>query len=302
MLWQSGAFRANQDVTTGDGLDDLGAREGHHDPGQEHGRSPTAAITINIIDTPGHADFGGEVERGCMVDGVLLLVDACGGSTAPDALRPPQGAGRPALPVVARDQQDRPAGRRVERGARRGLRAVPRPRRRRDADRLPDRLLQRPRRRASSTPGDDGRRSGAAVRRILRARPPAAATTTDAPLQALGHQPDASTLRRPPACAASSRRSAASRPSPGAGADGTDRSGSRSTSSTSPRRSTGSTRGGAGRARSSRSPASPRSRSARRSPTPTTPDALPVISVDEPSLGMTIGINTSPLAGRTAAS
>ena len=36
-----------------------------------------AGVTINIVDTPGHADFGGEVERGLkMVDGVLLLVDA----------------------------------------------------------------------------------------------------------------------------------------------------------------------------------------------------------------------------------
>ena len=36
--------------------------------------------TINIVDTPGHADFGGEVERGlAMVDGVLLLVDAAEG-------------------------------------------------------------------------------------------------------------------------------------------------------------------------------------------------------------------------------
>ncbi len=42
--------------------------------------SPDGEVTINIIDTPGHADFGGEVERGLtMVDGVLLLVDASEG-------------------------------------------------------------------------------------------------------------------------------------------------------------------------------------------------------------------------------
>jgi GTP-binding protein len=42
--------------------------------------TPDGAITINVVDTPGHADFGGEVERGLsMVDGVLLLVDASEG-------------------------------------------------------------------------------------------------------------------------------------------------------------------------------------------------------------------------------
>ena len=43
-------------------------------------RPGTSPVTINIVDTPGHADFGGEVERGLtMVDGVLLLVDASEG-------------------------------------------------------------------------------------------------------------------------------------------------------------------------------------------------------------------------------
>ncbi|KAJ7676399.1 P-loop containing nucleoside triphosphate hydrolase protein, partial [Mycena olivaceomarginata] len=48
---------------------------------------------INIVDTPGHADFGGEVERILsMVDGVALVVDATRGPDDPDALRAEQGA------------------------------------------------------------------------------------------------------------------------------------------------------------------------------------------------------------------
>jgi small GTP-binding protein len=62
---------------------------------------------INIVDTPGHADFGGEVERVLsMVDGVLLLVDAVEGPDAADTLRHAQGAG--ARPQSHRGgQQDR---------------------------------------------------------------------------------------------------------------------------------------------------------------------------------------------------
>ncbi|MBA2496224.1 MAG: GTP-binding protein, partial [Acidimicrobiia bacterium] len=80
LLWQAGAFRANQDVA--DRVMDSMDLE------REKGITILAkntAITfgptkINIIDTPGHADFGGEVERGLsMVDGVLLLVDASEG-------------------------------------------------------------------------------------------------------------------------------------------------------------------------------------------------------------------------------
>lgn len=80
MLWQSGAFRSNQDVA--DRVMDSMDLE------RERGITILAKNTavhyndvkLNIIDTPGHADFGGEVERGLtMVDGVLLLVDASEG-------------------------------------------------------------------------------------------------------------------------------------------------------------------------------------------------------------------------------
>jgi GTP-binding protein len=80
MLWQSGAFRANQDVNERvmDSMDlerEKGITILAKNTAVRH-----AGVKINIIDTPGHADFGGEVERGLtMVDGVLLLVDASEG-------------------------------------------------------------------------------------------------------------------------------------------------------------------------------------------------------------------------------
>ena len=80
LLWQSGAFRANQEVADRvmDSTDlerEKGITILAKNTAVSHGE-----ITLNIIDTPGHADFGGEVERGLtMVDGVLLLVDASEG-------------------------------------------------------------------------------------------------------------------------------------------------------------------------------------------------------------------------------
>ena len=80
MLWQSGSFRENQDVAERV-LDSM-------DLEREKGITILAkntavrygGVKINIVDTPGHADFGGEVERALtMVDGVLLLVDASEG-------------------------------------------------------------------------------------------------------------------------------------------------------------------------------------------------------------------------------
>ena len=84
MLWQSGAFRANQGVADRvmDSMDlerEKGITILAKNTAVRHG-SGEAAVTINIVDTPGHADFGGEVERALsMVDGVLLLVDASEG-------------------------------------------------------------------------------------------------------------------------------------------------------------------------------------------------------------------------------
>ena len=80
MLRQTGAFRADKELT--DRVLDSGDLE------REKGITILAKHTavqygptkITIVDTPGHADFGGEVERGlAMVDGVLLLVDASEG-------------------------------------------------------------------------------------------------------------------------------------------------------------------------------------------------------------------------------
>ncbi len=83
MLWQSGAFAAYKEQSEGQDrmMDSM-------DLEREKGITILAKNTavhrgtniVNIIDTPGHADFGGEVERGLeMVDGVLLLVDASEG-------------------------------------------------------------------------------------------------------------------------------------------------------------------------------------------------------------------------------
>src|SRR5206468_3127924 len=80
MLWQSGAFRAHQEVAERvmDSMDlerEKGITILAKNTAVRH-----SGVKLNIVDTPGHADFGGEVERAlAMVDGVLLLVDASEG-------------------------------------------------------------------------------------------------------------------------------------------------------------------------------------------------------------------------------
>lgn len=94
LLKQSGTFRANESVNE--------RVMDSNDLERERGITILSkntsvmynGIKINIVDTPGHADFGGEVERILqMVDGVLLLVDAFGGLHAADPLCAQKGAG-----------------------------------------------------------------------------------------------------------------------------------------------------------------------------------------------------------------
>jgi GTP-binding protein len=80
LLWQSGAFRSGQTVNERV-LDSMDLeREKGITILAKNTAVRYAGVKLNIVDTPGHADFGGEVERGLtMVDGVLLLVDASEG-------------------------------------------------------------------------------------------------------------------------------------------------------------------------------------------------------------------------------
>ncbi|MDP3969884.1 MAG: translational GTPase TypA [Nocardioides sp.] len=88
MLHQAGAFSEHQAEGVADRVMDSGDLErekgitilAKNTAVRYAGPSAPEGMTINIIDTPGHADFGGEVERGLsMVDGIVLLVDASEG-------------------------------------------------------------------------------------------------------------------------------------------------------------------------------------------------------------------------------
>jgi GTP-binding protein len=112
MLRQAGAFTVHQAETVVDRVMDSGDLE--REKGITILAKNTAVrygdLTINIIDTPGHADFGGEVERGLsMVDGIVLLVDASEGPLPQTrfVLRKALNADMPVVLVVNKvDRQD----------------------------------------------------------------------------------------------------------------------------------------------------------------------------------------------------
>ncbi len=109
MLWQSGVFRANEQVAERV-MDSL-------DLEREKGITIMAKNTavvykgtkINIVDTPGHADFGGEVERTLnMVDGVMLLVDATEGPLPQTRFVLGKALAHRLPPIVVINKIDRP--------------------------------------------------------------------------------------------------------------------------------------------------------------------------------------------------
>ena len=308
MLWQSGAFREHQDVAERV-MDSM-------DLEREKGITILAKNTavrygdvkVNIVDTPGHADFGGEVERGLsMVDGVLLLVDASEGPLPQTrfVLRKALEARLPVVLVV--NKVDRPDARIAEVVAR-GRGAVPRPRRRPRPARLPHRVLRRPR--------------GPGLARPARPTVPACPRGL---AQAAARPAGRRTSRRPPTtptcrsrrwsptstprptwaawrCAASAAACCARAPtSPGAGPTAAS-SGPSSPSCTSPTRSTGCPPTEAGPGEIVAIAGIPDITIGETLADPDDPRPLPVITIDEPSLSMTIGINTAPLSGREGTS
>lgn len=126
MLWQSGAFGDHASVEkTGERVMDSGDLERekgitilakntavHYRGKAAQKVGVSEGITINVVDTPGHADFGGEVERALsMVDGVVLLVDAAEGPLPQTrfVLRKALAARLPVIVVI--NKVDRPDSR-----------------------------------------------------------------------------------------------------------------------------------------------------------------------------------------------
>jgi GTP-binding protein len=307
MLWQSGAFRENQDVAERvmDSMDlerEKGITILAKNTAVQYGD-----VKINIVDTPGHADFGGEVERGLsMVDGVLLLVDASEGPLPQTrfVLRKALESKLPVILVV--NKVDRPDSRVAEvvhevEELFLDLEA--------DIDQLDFPVVYcvaREGRAALERPADGaGLPDGADLKPLLDLlveRIPAPAYDPDMPLQALVTNLDASpyvgrlalcrvrggTLRRGAAVAWCRTDGSIERARIGElyVTDALDRVPTDE----------------AGPGEIAAIAGIPEITIGETLADPDDPRPLPVITIDEPSLSMTIGINTSPLSGREGTS
>ena len=196
LLQQSGAYRENQRVVE--------RAMDSNDLERERGITILAKAAsvvwkdtrINIVDTPGHADFGGEVERILnMVDGALVLVDAAEGPLPQTKFVVSKALKMGLKPIVVINKVDR-ADARADRSRQRGVRPVRRARRQRRAARFPDPLRL-------GQAGLDGDEPG----RLARRRHAAAVRSRPQPRQAAGgrtravpparHHPRSQSLSRP---------------------------------------------------------------------------------------------------------
>jgi GTP-binding protein len=297
MLWQSGAFRANQDVAERV-MDSM-------DLEREKGITILAkntsvrhrGVKLNIVDTPGHADFGGEVERGLtMVDGVLLLVDASEGPLPQTrfVLRKALEAKLPVILVVNKvDRPDARIGEVIDEVYQLFL----------DLDATEEQIefpivyCNARAGQASLTEGEPGTDLGPLLD-LLLARIPAPAHDTDHPLQAHVTNLDASpyvgrlalcrvrhgTIRRGQAIAWCRADGAIERAQAAElyVTDALDRVPAEEASAGEIIAVAGIAEVTIGETLAD----------------PDDPRPLPVITVDEPSISVTIGVNTSPLAGQ----
>ena len=297
MLWQSGAFRANQDVAERV-MDSM-------DLEREKGITILAkntsvrhrGVKLNIIDTPGHSDFGGEVERGLtMVDGVLLLVDASEGPLPQTrfVLRKALEGQLPVILVV--NKVDRPDARIadvVDEVYQLFL----------DLDATEEQIefpivyCNARAGQASLTEGEPGTDLGPLLDLLLE-RIPAPEHDTDHPLQALVTNLDASPyLGRLALCRVRNGTIRRGQPVAWCRADGTvERAQVAELYVTDALDRVEAQEASAGEIIAVAG--IPEVTIGETLADPDDPRPLPVITVDEPALSMTIGINTSPLAGR----
>ena len=298
MLRQSGAFREGAALT--DRVMDSMDQE------RERGITILAKNTavqygetkLNIIDTPGHADFGGEVERGLtMVDGVLLLVDASEGPL-PQTRFVLRKALEGRLPVVlVVNKIDRPDAR-IDEVVNEveelflDLDA--------DEDQLEFPIVFTNAQRGHGVDGpDDAGREPQAAARPARRDGPAAVLRPRAPGPGAGHQPRRRSLPRPPRRSAACARARSARAT-SAGAAPTARR--------SPARKITELFVTDGLHRVPVEEAGPGEICAVAGIPEVTigetladaddPRPLPVLHVDDPSIGVTIATSTSPFAGR----
>ncbi len=303
LLWQTGAFRANQDVAE--------RVMDNTDLEREKGITILAkntavrygTTTINIVDTPGHADFGGEVERALsMVDGVLLLVDASEGPLPQTrfVLRKTLEARLPVILVI--NKVDRPDARIAEvvhdvEELFLDLDA--------DIDQLDFPIVycvSREGRASMERPADGaGLPEDATLSPLLDlllARIPAPSYDPDVPLQALVTNLDASPyVGRLALCRVRSGTLRKGRPVAWCRADGTvERARIAELYTTEALDRVPTEEAGPGEIVAVAG--IPEITIGETLADPDDPRPLPVIHIDDPSLSMTIGINTSPLAGQ----